>query len=93
MVRLGFGGLVVCVLAKKLGKKHAIKLDGPWQPPPSYGTAMGPHPWQQSTQQSSNIICDGSISLKLEKNYLLLVMLLLMHIALTSTSNNVDAAT
>ena len=29
--------------------------------------AMGPHPRQQSTQQSSNIICDGSTSLKLEK--------------------------
>ncbi len=29
--------------------------------------AMGPHPWQQSTQQSTNIICDGSTSLKLEK--------------------------
>jgi hypothetical protein len=30
--------------------------------------AMGPHPRQQSTQQSTNIICDGSTSLKLEKN-------------------------
>ncbi len=29
--------------------------------------AMGPHPRQQSTQQSTNIICDGSTSLKLEK--------------------------
>jgi hypothetical protein len=28
---------------------------------------MGPHPQQQSTQQSTNIICDGSTSLKLEK--------------------------
>ena len=28
--------------------------------------AMGPHPRQQSTQQSTNIICDGSTSLKLE---------------------------
>ncbi len=28
---------------------------------------MGPHPRQQSTQQSTNIICDGSTSLKLEK--------------------------
>jgi hypothetical protein len=27
---------------------------------------MGPHPRQQSTQQSTNIICDGSTSLKLE---------------------------
>ncbi len=30
-------------------------------------TAMGPHPRQQSTQQSTNIICNGSTSLKLEK--------------------------
>jgi hypothetical protein len=29
--------------------------------------AMGPHPRQQNTQQSTNIICDGSTSLKLEK--------------------------
>ncbi len=29
--------------------------------------AMGPHPWQQSMQQSTNIIWDGSTSLKLEK--------------------------
>ena len=29
--------------------------------------AMGPHPRQKSTQQSTNIICDGSTSLKLEK--------------------------
>jgi hypothetical protein len=29
--------------------------------------AMGPHTPQQSTQQSTNIICDGSTSLKLEK--------------------------
>jgi hypothetical protein len=29
--------------------------------------AMGPHPWQKSTQKSTNITCDGSTSLKLEK--------------------------
>ena len=29
--------------------------------------AMGPHTRQQSTQQSTNIICDGSTSLKLEE--------------------------
>ena len=28
---------------------------------------MVPHPRQQSTQQSTNIICDGSTSLKLKK--------------------------
>ena len=32
-----------------------------------YTATMGPHPQQQSTQQSTNIICDGSTSLKLEK--------------------------
>ena len=54
--------------------------------------AMGPHPRQQSTQQSTNIICDRSTSLKLDFIYLLLVILLLMHVAWTSTSNNDDAA-
>ncbi len=29
--------------------------------------AMGPPPWRQSTQQSTNIICEGSTLLKLEK--------------------------
>jgi hypothetical protein len=29
---------------------------------------MGPHSWQQSIQQSTNIICNGSALLKLEKN-------------------------
>jgi hypothetical protein len=29
--------------------------------------AMGPHPRQQSTQQSTYIICNGFTSLKLEK--------------------------
>ncbi len=29
--------------------------------------AMGPHPQQQSTQQSTNIICNGYTLLKLEK--------------------------
>jgi hypothetical protein len=28
---------------------------------------MGPHSWQQSSQQSTTIICDGSVSLKQEK--------------------------
>jgi hypothetical protein len=55
--------------------------------------AMGPHPWQQSTQQSTYIICDGSTSLKLEKIYLLLVILLIMHVGSTSTSDDDDAAT
>ena len=54
--------------------------------------AMGPHTRQQSTQQSTNIICDRSTLLKLEKK-ILLVILLLMHIASTSTSGDNDAAT
>jgi hypothetical protein len=54
--------------------------------------AMVPHSRQQSTQQSTNIICDGSTLLKLEKTYILLVILLLMHVASTSTSDDDDAA-
>jgi hypothetical protein len=54
--------------------------------------AMGPHPQQQSTQQSTNIICDGSTLLKLEEIYLLLVIFPLMHVALTSMSNDDNAA-
>ena len=54
--------------------------------------AMGPHPWQQSTQQSTNIICDGSTLFKLEEKFLLRVILPLMHVRLTSTSNYDDAA-
>jgi len=53
--------------------------------------AMGPHPRQQSTQQSTNIICDRSTSLKLEKK-ILLVILLIMHVGSTSTSDDDDAA-
>jgi hypothetical protein len=30
--------------------------------------AIGPHSWQQSMQQSTNMICNRSTSLKLEKN-------------------------
>ncbi len=55
--------------------------------------AMGPHPRQKSTQQSTNIICDGSTSLKLEKKFLLLVILLIMHVGSTPTSDDDDAAT
>jgi hypothetical protein len=36
----------------------------------NHTAAMGPHPRQQSTQQSTNIICDGSTSLKLEKIFI-----------------------
>ncbi len=34
---------------------------------PRHTATMEPHPRQQSTQQSTNIICDGSTSLKLGK--------------------------
>ena len=53
-VELGFCGLVICVRDKKLGKMRST-IDGPWRPPLSYGRS-GPHPRQQSTQQSTNII-------------------------------------
>ena len=33
--------------------------------------AMGPHPREKSTQQSTNIICDGSTLLKLEKKLII----------------------
>jgi len=33
----------------------------------SHTAAMGPHPRQQSMQQSTNIICDGSSLYKLEE--------------------------
>ncbi len=36
--------------------------------------AMEPHSQQQSIQQSTNMICDRSTSLKLEKKYLLLLI-------------------
>ena len=32
--------------------------------------SMDPHPRQQSTQQSTNIICDGYTLLKLENKYI-----------------------
>jgi hypothetical protein len=50
--------------------------------------AMGPRSRQQSTQQSTNIICDGSTSLKLEKKYLLLIIWLLMHVASIAMCDN-----
>jgi hypothetical protein len=43
MVGLGFGGLMVCVLDKKLSKMRS-NLNEPWRPPPSYGAAMEPPP-------------------------------------------------
>jgi hypothetical protein len=34
VVGLGYGGLAVCVLDKKLDKMRSM-IDGPWRPPPS----------------------------------------------------------
>ncbi len=67
VVGLGFGGLVVCVLDKKLGKMQSNLMDHGGRS--RHTAAMGPHPRQQSTQQSTNIMCDGSTLLKLEKNF------------------------
>ena len=36
-----------------------------------HAATMGPHPRQQSTQQSTNIICDGSTLLKIEKKIII----------------------
>ncbi len=36
VVELGFGGLVICVLDRKLGKMR-LTIDGPWRPLPSCG--------------------------------------------------------
>jgi len=44
---------------------------------------MGPHAQQQSTQQSTYIICDGAASLKLEK-------ILIITINLTIIARRVD---
>jgi hypothetical protein len=66
VVRIGFGELVVCVLDKKLGNMQSNLMDNGSRP--CHTAAMGPHPRQKITQQSTNIICDGSTSLKLGKN-------------------------
>ena len=76
MVGLGVGGLVTC--------KNAIKFDhhgGPY----SHTATMGPHSRQQIIQQSTYMLCGSCTSLKLKKMYSLLVILLLMHVALTTT--------
>ena len=59
MVRLGVGGLVTC--------KNAIEFDhnGGRR---HHTVAMGPHSRQQIIQQSTNMLCGRSTSLKLEKN-------------------------
>ncbi len=62
----------VCALVKKLGKMQLNLMDHGGRR--RHTAAMGPHPRQQSMQQPTNIICDGSTSLKLKKKKLLLVI-------------------
>jgi len=59
VVRLGVVGLVTC--------KNAIEFDhhGGCR---RHTVAMGPHSRQQIIQQSTNMLCGRSTSLKLEKN-------------------------
>ncbi len=52
-------------LGKKLGKNAIESIDHGGRRRRT--AAMGPHSRQQTTQQSTNIICNGSTSLKLEK--------------------------
>jgi hypothetical protein len=64
----GLADLWHVYLDKKLGKmgKNAIHFDhhgGRHR----HTAVMGPHSWQQSIQQSTNMLCDRSTSLKLEK--------------------------
>jgi hypothetical protein len=59
VVRLGVGGLVTCKNAIELnhhGGRHC------------HTVAKGPHSRQQIIQQSTNMLCGRSTSLKLEKN-------------------------
>ena len=59
MVRLGDGGLVTCKNATEFdhhGGRRRHTVD------------MGPHSRQQIIQQSTNMLCGRSTSLKLEKN-------------------------
>jgi hypothetical protein len=87
----GWRGCDMCAEVKKLGKMRLNSMDHGSRR--RHTAAMGPHPRQQSTQQTTNNICDGSTSLKLEKKYLLLVIRLLMHIVSMITCNNDDAVT
>jgi hypothetical protein len=69
VVRLGVGGLVTC--------KNATDFDhhgGHCR----HTVAMGPHSRQQIIQQSTNMLCGRSTSLKL-------VIILLMHVASMTT--------
>jgi hypothetical protein len=55
----------VC-LDEKLGKMRLNSMDHGGRR--RHMAPIGPHPRQQSTQQSTTIICDGSTSLNQEKN-------------------------
>ena len=70
VVGLGFGGLMVCVLDEKLGKMRSNLMGHGCRRRHMAVIVMGPHPRQQSTQQSTNFMCDGSTSLKLEKLFI-----------------------
>jgi len=56
----GRGG--VGAISTTAGKKKSIDHDGRRRPT----AAMGPRSWRRSIQQSANILCDRTTSLKLE---------------------------
>ncbi len=77
VVELGFGGLVICVLDKKLGKiMRSTTINGPWRPPPSYGRYGSTPSVNKARNNQLTSYATGSTLLKLEKKYLLLVILL-----------------
>jgi hypothetical protein len=76
VVELGFDGLVICVLDKKLGKIMRSTIDGPWRPPPSYGRYGSTPSGNKARNNQLTSYATGSTLLKLEKKYLLLVILL-----------------
>ncbi len=83
---LGLADLWHVYLDKKLGKmgKNAIQFNHHGRRR-HHTAAMEPNSQQQSIQQSTNMICDRSTSLKLEKYiYLLLLIWLSLHVALTT---------
>ncbi len=61
----GWRSCGVCAKIKLLGKIQSNLMDHGGRR--RHTAAMGPHSRQQSTQQSTYIICNGTTSLKLEK--------------------------
>jgi hypothetical protein len=53
---------------EKLGKMQSNLMDHSGRR--RHTAAMKPHPWQKSTQQSTNIICDRSTLLKLGEKFI-----------------------